>query len=191
MIIFEGPDGAGKTTLIQEVVKEFKLPVAPRVVSKDAEAMVDLKRWTEKNLAEGFQYTIFDRHRLFSEPIYGPILRDDAEPGFNDVEWLHQQFWQLYTSVKPVIVYCLPSLNRVQTNVRDDPDNTVVKRKIRSIHNLYLTKAATDIATYDRAVLYDYTKPHTKRRVFLAISEVLKGTAYDSHRRVSLGTDEF
>ena len=41
MIIVEGPDGAGKTTVLQDLKTVFDLPVAPRVVSKETEAMVD------------------------------------------------------------------------------------------------------------------------------------------------------
>ena len=68
MIIVEGPDGAGKTTLIRQLQERWPdLAVAPRVVSKDAEAMVDLQEWVNINLSDGPQYKIFDRHRLISE----------------------------------------------------------------------------------------------------------------------------
>lgn len=183
MIIVEGPDGAGKSTLIKELRAEFRLPIADRVVSKKTEAMTDLVDWTEKNLSKGFQLEIFDRHRLISEPIYGPILRDKAQPGFDDIEWLHKMMFQMYHIVKPVIIYCIPDYGTVWENVRDDSDNEVVRDRIYSIWSLYLTKAVTDIATYDRAVLFDYTKPFTKTRAFLAVAEAMKGTFHDTHRR--------
>src|ERR687883_686991 len=99
MIIVEGPDGGGKTTLITKLSDLFDLPIAERVVSKEARAMVDLVQWTERNVSEGSQHTLFDRHRLISEPIYGAILRDRFEPGFDDAKWLHEMMYRFYRYV--------------------------------------------------------------------------------------------
>lgn len=157
MIVVEGPDGAGKTTLIQTLRQKTGLDVAPRVVSKDAEAMVDLKKWTEDNVARGFQPTIFDRHRLISEPIYGPILRPKLEPGFSDLSWFYTMMRKFY-KLEPVIIYCLPPLRQVWKNVQNDPDNKVVAQQqvITSIWGAYFNKAVTDL-TASRAYIYDYT----------------------------------
>jgi hypothetical protein len=163
MIIVEGPDGAGKTTLIKQLQEAFQkadivLPIAPRVVSKDAEAMVDLKEWTEQNTRKGFQPMIFDRHRLISEPIYGPILRDYFEPGFDNFHWLDWQLTRLYEA-EPVMIYCLPPFHRVWENVRDDPENKVVAqfKVCRMIWSAYLNKALADYIL-GRAWIFDYTK---------------------------------
>lgn len=157
MIVVEGPDGAGKTTLIQMLRQKTGLDVAPRVVSKQAEAMTDLKKWTEDNVAKGWQPLIFDRHRLISEPIYGPTLRPKLEPGFDDVGWFYNQLYKFY-AVQPVLIYCLPPLQQVWENVQHDPDNKVVASQdtITSIWGAYFNKAVTDL-TAGRAFLYDYT----------------------------------
>lgn len=159
MIIVEGPDGAGKTTLIQTLVEATGLPVAPRVVSKDTEAMTDLVKWTEENVAKGFQATIFDRHRLFSEPIYGPVLRSTLTPEFSDPEWFYAQLSQLYDS-DPFIIYCLPPFHTVLSNVLGSEDNKVFHGDLQAIQAIwggYLNKAVTESTFRTRTFMYDYT----------------------------------
>lgn len=158
MIVFEGPDGAGKTTLIEAFQEAFDTPVAPRVVSKDAEAMVDLQDWVDDNLSQGFQYRIFDRHRLISETIYGPILRGTQQPGFNQLSWMGPRLYRFY-ELKPVIIYCLPPLEVVKANILNDPDNKVVEEKIEAIYSAYVARAALDHVFSPGIVkIWDYTR---------------------------------
>lgn len=159
MIIVEGPDGAGKTTLINKLVKGTGLPVAPRVVSKDAEAMTDLVAWTEENVKKGWQNVIFDRHRLISEPIYGPVLRPEFEPKFDDQGWLHSMYHEFYMGVRPLVIYCLPSFDVVWENVKDDPSNRVVgqRQQLRAIYGAYLNRAMVEQLFNPSTFLYDYT----------------------------------
>lgn len=157
MIIVEGPDGAGKTTLIKQLTERYELDVAPRVVSKDTEAMIDLKVWTEENVKAGFQNLIFDRHRLISEPIYGPILRTEQAPGFTDLQWLFTMLWKFYKA-RPVIIFCLPPLEVVKANIANDPDNVVVADKIEGIYAAYAARASLDWAANEGQFIWDYTK---------------------------------
>lgn len=157
MIIVEGPDGSGKTTLIKQLQTKFGLEVAPRVVSKDAEALTDLKVWVEQNLAEGFQYKIFDRHRLISEYIYGPLLRKEQQPGFTDLIWSYGMLYKLYTEVDPIVIYCLPSLETVRKNVLGDHENAVVAEHIDGMYAAYVHRCALDwVARPSRTIIWNY-----------------------------------
>src|SRR5689334_16478912 len=104
MIIVEGPDGGGKTRLISRLSSDLGLPVAQRVVSAEAEAMTDLKTWVDLNLIEGNVAVLFDRHRLISEPIYGPVLRYYPEDGFDNVDWLTDSMRRLH-ELDPFVIW--------------------------------------------------------------------------------------
>ena len=177
MIIVEGPDGAGKTTLINHLVENTGLSVAPRVVSKDAEAMVDLKQWTEMNLAGGFQMKIFDRHRLISEPIYGPVLRSQPEPGFSEVLWFYEMIGQLYGEVRPMVIYCLPPWSVVWENIIKTEDNKRFHGNPQGSHQIYqayFNKAITDHVLYPNAWMYDYSDDAAPEVLDIITAAVLK-----------------
>lgn len=154
MIIVEGPDGAGKTTLVQHLSQKFDIPIADRVVSKKTEPLTDLRHWTEKNLKGGLQWLLFDRHRLISEPIYAAAMNRQTHDGFDDIGWLTARMID-FTRIHPFIVYCLPGWDFVERNLQDDDDNIAIWRYSRCIYNAYLAAAAGDIAR-GQAVLFNY-----------------------------------
>lgn len=181
MIIVEGPDGSGKTTLIHELHENFggDIPIAPKVVASNTKSMVaSLKAWVEHNLSQGFQATLFDRHRLISEPIYGSIVRSHFEPGFDDFEWLYLQYYRFYNQCHPLIIYCLPPFETVKKNVNgvwtEQPKD--VREQIRKIYSLYVARAAADSASYG-ALHFDYTSMRAqeiKDHIFRVVKEALR-----------------
>lgn len=161
MIVVEGPDGAGKTSLIKLLNQVYDIPIAPRVVSKDTEAMVDLQKWVDDDLDKGFQRVIYDRYRLISEPIYGPILRNKSEAGFDKLSWLAPRLKRFY-DLKPTIIYCLPPLETVLSNIDGDTDNIAVALRIRSIYSAYVAKAAADYSFAQTTIhVWDYVNSPT------------------------------
>lgn len=158
MLILEGPDGGGKTTLAQELHEEFAIPIAPRVVKQDTTTDVDLVNWVDNNLEEGLQWKLFDRHRLISEPIYGTIVRSrpgDAE--FLDIGWMTSRMQQFY-DIMPIIVYCLPPLEVVMDNLVNDFDNTAIFDYAPAIYAAYVARASIDYALSPSNVfIWDYT----------------------------------
>lgn len=156
MIIIEGPDGSGKTTLIRQIQEQYPdLQVAPRVVSKQTEAMVDMQEWVNINLSLGVQYTLFDRYRLISEFIYGPILRKEQQPGFTSMTWAWHSL-RRFQQLRPLIIYCMPPLEVVMQNIAGDPDNDRVWDHIMQIYTAYVQRATLD-ALNNNALIYDYT----------------------------------
>lgn len=164
MIVIEGPDHGGKTTLVKDLSERYSLPVAERVVGKDTESLVpSLKAWTEDNVARGWQATIFDRHRLISEPIYGPILRNRPEPGFSDAWWLASMYRMFYGYCRPLIIYCMPDLDVVLEGAAKDIENQpiAVRRNLTKIYSAYAAKAGSD-GVLAGALIYDYQRSNQK-----------------------------
>lgn len=162
MLIVEGPDGAGKSTLLNEFATELGVEPMPRVVSKDTEALTDLRQWVDDDLARGFGLRLYDRHRMVSEPIYGPIMRDHQEPGFNDLYWMVPRMQRFY-EIRPIIIYCLPPLATVQDNLADDEDNSSVVNHIRAIYSAYVSRIAIDTMINPNIFVWDYTAHDSKR----------------------------
>lgn len=156
MIIVEGPDGGGKSTLVKTLSAELGLPVAPRVVGSDTRPLTDLAVWTERNVDQGFQRVIFDRHRLISEPIYSPFKNHEPTSRFMNLNWVADMTWRFYTQCKPIIIYALPPIGEVHRNVQNpDSDNLVVQEWINHIYAGYVARASID---FSRGVgrLYNY-----------------------------------
>lgn len=157
MIVVEGPDGGGKSTLAMRLSQDLDLPIAPRVVGTDTKPMVDLKLWTEENLQLGFHGKIYDRHRLISEPIYGAIKKR-IEPGFDDIGWMRHNMLEFYL-IQPVIIYCIPPKYTVIHNItHGEDDNTAVADDIDQIYSAYIARASIDLASHDFICLHDYTR---------------------------------
>lgn len=179
MLILEGPDGGGKTTLAREIHDWFDIPIAPRVVGQDTSAMTNLVDWVDTNLEEGLQWQLFDRHRLISEPIYGTIVRNEMHAKeFLDTQWLTSRMQSFY-DIAPIIIYCLPPLEVVKANLRNDPDNTVVAMYAEKLYAAYATRAAIDYALApSTVVLWDYTTAGDlcRNNLFELIEELKENT---------------
>lgn len=164
MIIVEGPDGAGKSTLIKTLVpwlNEVLLDewsLAERVVGKDTKTSVNLRAWTDENLAKGFHTTVYDRHRLISDPIYSVAMGKNMEfGGLYEFPWLLEA-WNQLVECEPLIIYCLPPYSLVQRNVISDPDNLVTSPFIGSIYHGYVAQISMLSSLYDGVLIYDYSE---------------------------------
>lgn len=169
MIVVEGPDGSGKTTLVKQLAEHFQLPVAKGVVEKNTHAMTDLKEWTDQNLEKGFQKVIFDRHRLVSAPIYDAVLRKGS--GLDDTIWLRAKYAQWF-AIAPLVIYCLPPLAIVEENISRDNDNEAVADQIDHLWRGYNYRATMD-AAMGLGLIYDYTQWRTPRVPFSAVERRL------------------
>jgi hypothetical protein len=159
VIIFEGPDGAGKTTLIKHIAERYDLPVAPRVVGTDTQPMVDLRQWVEDQLATDRYNSniIFDRHRLISEPIYSLAMGGARDDRFWDLEWLKVSMDKFY-DLQPLVIWCLPPLKTVIQNCLDE-SNDFVRPFIPRIYRGYMAEMARWVGCPGSPyqLTYDYT----------------------------------
>ena len=130
LILTEGPDNAGKSTLAHDLAKRLKgiyikTERHPRF-STDVGAYQDLLRQ-----ARLFAPTIVDRHPAISEPIYGRIIRGEhcLERYPTVIEACLQQF--------DLIVYCRPPKHIITASITDRPQMDGVHEHLEAIINAY------------------------------------------------------
>lgn len=139
MIIVEGPDGAGKTTLVKRLQEQTGLSLHPRFVGSDgvgdrSEIFRKMQLDTQSMIEMPVQ--IYDRHPLISEYVYGPACR-----GKLPVEWTTPQARLLRSLVaeRSLVVWCMPSLDTVRANLSAGRDMIGVDENIANIYASYQT----------------------------------------------------
>lgn len=102
MIVLEGPDGGGKSTLAEKI-KEY---MGWREVIHDGGPPKSLEEVMERlhRVAVGRRAAVYDRVTLLCEQIYGPIVRRTR---YMEGE-KQKQLVQVFLSHKPLIIYCRP-----------------------------------------------------------------------------------
>lgn len=129
-LIFEGPDGAGKTFTALEISRAVNLPLyhaggppkSPGELIERIETMQKL---------EGY---VLDRFPIISDSVYAHVIRDESIVPLEDISYEHIPF--------PVI-YCRPSAktileSKLVTKPHKNQEHlSEVKRNIRKIINRY------------------------------------------------------
>lgn len=155
MIIIEGMDGSGKTTLAQQLsfrlgnvpVKRFVTSDGPTdydlLVERTKAALTELHNQVTQNQRP---VVIYDRFSLISEAVYGSILRDRNH--FGD-EWA--ALINLLLALDPIVVYCRPGRKYILQNIRETADNQMEE---------VISKARDLINAYDELISWLQVKTH-------------------------------
>lgn len=160
MIIVEGPDGAGKSTLVEKLEKEWKLTREPRAVSSDAKSIKPIGPYIEEELAKKFGWRLYDRFALISSPMYISLPNRTFRDEMLDPHWLRTQYVR-FTEIDPLIIYCLPPLEVVKRNCANDHTSQVVWDHIEDIYWNYVAFYAR---VYNSScMIWDYTNPELRR----------------------------
>lgn len=164
-VVVEGPDGGGKTTLIGVLKEAFPtLEVRPRAATSKGGPQGSMEKYIleEEKILAGMRWSLWDRHPIISEPIYGPLTRGglDQSPdsGLRDPFWLRVHRNILARSA--MTVFCLPPLEVVRSNVRRTAGDHMpgVEQHILPIWYGYHTLLSLWPSNY---VHYDYADPHS------------------------------
>ena len=168
MIIVEGPDGAGKTTLCKRVAEDFDLEICDWEQEMDL-TRDEMKEWPTRRyyyaLAEEFQLNapqtglekpwIHDRF-YFSSLVYGPLMQGHNQMSEEDRKTIGRVILALAC---PVIV-CLPPKPVVLDNMGQDRHQMDgVKDLISDIYDLYTSVMSR--SAYPFVMYYDYTDTMT------------------------------
>lgn len=174
-IVVEGVDGSGKTTLVERLAQwndgYFTLP-EKRSSSSLGGPVQDLDTWVE-NEAQLMSFrgpTLYDRHPLISEPIYGPTCRGVLPGRFNSPTWLGMYQGRLaYTAL---VIWCVPPLPEVIRNVAGSEQMPGVQANIGALWQQYRRASLVWSGVQMR---YDYTTTSLET-VLYNLSTVFGGT---------------
>ena len=110
LAVIEGPDGSGKTTLIETLRRELGLyfwVMRPSRPPSELYEIMEVLTWVSRR--PWVQAIVMDRHPGISEPIYGPLLRN--------VNLLEKMPPSLVLDDIDFIIYCRPPLDTILENV--------------------------------------------------------------------------
>lgn len=134
MIIIEGPDGAGKSTLIKSLqLANTGLTLAPRPCTSLGGPLVgdDLLQWLQ-DYSRMYGY-IYDRHPCISGAVYDSVYSRPVEPRLQ--QRLHEAFWEARDNAR--VIYCRPPRQEIIRSVNESAQMGGVDRKIHQIIDTY------------------------------------------------------
>lgn len=143
-VVVEGPDGSGKSRMVERIHTELGYPVHAKASDSITGPVQDLSGWTmrvQHEMAVTVEPMVFDRHPVISEPIYGRLVRASVRPGFEDRLWLNTR--KLALMPKAVVIWCLPPLDVVRANLTLDRDMPGVVESIDRVYEAYVAAYRT------------------------------------------------
>ena len=160
MIIVEGMDNTGKTTLIQQLAEDLKLTIAKTYYKPwgDRDEMVLYANWLEICPFP----LIVDRHPFISELIYGTTLRGHSHSDRSlaaSVQGIH------------LVIYCRPPTDTILSTLQDREQMEGVDKHAKALLDLY------DEVVQD-SVHYDYTAPEAYSNL---LKEIKRGRRVRHH----------
>jgi len=132
IIIIEGPDGGGKTTLANKIHQQSNYPIIHRSKPENQDEK-DMMAEMYIETIKRYKNAIFDRC-WYSELAYGPVMRDTS------VISIHQMyaFEKRLTKVGALLIYCTGSKRELWARCkRRGEDYIVDKDKFNQIYDKF------------------------------------------------------
>jgi hypothetical protein len=155
MLIVEGPDNAGKSTLIGQIKETFNIEsIHAGGPPKNLRDIETRRAAAFKNCLIGI---VQDRNYLISDIVYGSVLR--KSPCYNNFRLLLQML-----QLKPLVIYCRPRLEQLLEmknhevkahETQEHVDSVVENQKTIVEHYDELMKI---VGMHTTVLTYDYNK---------------------------------
>lgn len=163
-IVVEGPDGAGKTRLIHEILGRFHYL---HLIVNDRGPEQDLEHWWPAVLQStpAGEVPIHDRF-VYSELVYGPVLRGYVKV---DGALVNEMLWVL--RLTSMLIYCRPPIFDITQNEQLEG----VAHKHEELVSQYDSLMDSERIYYPAGnyYVYDWTVPNALREVEHAVEAYL------------------
>jgi len=149
MIILEGADNSGKSTLGKKLAKKFHLPLVHS--SRPKGNLLPLEILSHSNNQLKPSKTIQDRVYAISEYVYGHVIRGKTDLGAHHAIALEDLY-----SRDHLIIYCRPNLKTILKNVGREQMEGVIDNHPELVNEY--DELMVDIGRYsnNKVVRYDY-----------------------------------
>lgn len=146
-IVIFGPDNSGKTTLANQISREFKFSYVHSLGPVDVDKMVQFM----DDMLSSEENVVFDRFPIIEESIYGLALR-----GSSKFDCFIQEYISSFLKRVNLFIYCNPNLDTIcKWGTREQMDG--VKENISKIKSLYDDYCDKLVVENYPVVCYDYT----------------------------------
>lgn len=154
MIIVEGPDGAGKSTLVEQLVDDFGFVVGERATT-DRDKLYEVTR-QDTYCALGLEVEgnadttprIWDR-LFFSEMIYSPVMGRKCQFSSEEQTFIKR----VINAIACPVIMCYPTWEVVKENAEAEHQMEGVNENLRAIYEAYRTVCQG----MSWVIWYDYT----------------------------------
>lgn len=173
MIILEGMDNTGKSTLAKALSKEFGIAIDTTGRIKTLQKCVEFQMGCMVNS----ELIIYDRIRVISEGIYGAIIRGENIFGEN---W--GLYLEMFLRTNPLVIYCRPPNKEIfNFGDREQMDGVIDERTALLAKYDKVMREVSKLTT--NYVVYNWTdkRQKTANKINHYISQF--------HHRIGLGKD--
>lgn len=159
MVIVEGCDGTGKSTLVAKICEHFGLEEGARSTEDRDHLFETVKFDTFSALAIACASPatlVWDRF-FYSELVYATVVRKER-PKFNAEQAMYCQ--RMVNALHAPVILCCPPFEEVAANVEGTAQMPGVLENLRRIYDGYTDLMHTNgIGAECPLIRYDYTKP--------------------------------
>lgn len=151
MIVVEGCDGTGKSTLVNQLVSQLGIQVGQRGTA-DRDKLYEVTRQDTYNaLAHAVRGKdsplIWDR-LFFSEPIYSRVMKRECEFDLGERKFIQS----VLHALRCPVIFCWVPLDTVEENLEGTHQMEGVNENVPFIHGAYESIAKS----FEGATIYDY-----------------------------------